>query len=166
MNYQLVMFALLLGFSLARAGEIIILQPQGKESRSERNAARTSETARRNLGKSGADAVVIEDGVLDAGSGAQRASREARDYLRSNDTSAPGDERTTIILRNAPPGDAEKSRQKAAAYVQPGNTATRNQPNCGDVTLSVGTIGDRATPDRKVTITEKGNTSVNLNCRK
>ncbi len=162
MKPYLVALALLLGISFARAGEIVIIQPAGKESRSERNAERSAETARQYQGKRKEMPILIEDGAQDVGSGAQRASREAQDYLRG----APAEEeKTTIILRNAPPGEAEKARQKAAAYVQPGATANRNR-NCSEVSLSVGTIGDKPVSDRNVTVNEKGNTSVNVNCRK
>lgn len=162
MKPYLVALALLLGISFARAGEIVIIQPAGKESRNERNAERSAEMARQYQGTHKNTPILIEDGTQEFGSGAQRSSREAQDYLRG----APAEEEnTTIILRNAPPGEAEKLRQKAATYVQPGATANRNR-NCSEVSLSLGTIGDKPASDRNATVNERGNTSVNVNCRK
>lgn len=162
MKYLLTAFAILLWVSAAQAGEIIIIQPTGQESRSERNAARSAEKARVNQGQA-TGPLLIEDGTLDTGSGAQRANREAQDYLRSNTEQAPrGDEGTTVILRSAPLSDAEKSRQKAASYLQPGNTPAKKSV-CRDDALLLGTIGDKSANER--TVNEKGNSSVNVNCK-
>lgn len=163
MKPYLVALTFLLGFSFVRAGEIVIIQPSGKENRNERNADRSAEMARQ-YQKRSEQPILIEDGTRDAGSGAQRASREAQDYLR-NAPAAAGEEQTVIILRSAPPPEAEKSRQKAASYIQPNNTVNKNR-NCSDVSLSVGTIGDKPVSDRNVTVNDRGNTTVNVNCRK
>lgn len=149
--------------AMAQAGEIVIVQPAGQDSRSEKAAARASEQARQRAGKA-AGPIVIEDGALDAGSKAQRVSKDAQEYLRSPSPGA-SDDRTTIILRSAPPSDAEKARQKAASYVQPGNTSANSR--CGDVALTIGTIGDKTAAEQKnVTVNERGNSAVNVNCRK
>ena len=153
----------LAGAVMAQAGEIIIVQPPGQDSRSEKAAARASEQARQRAGKA-AGPLVIEDGALEAGSKAQRASQDAREYLRPQSPGA-SEERTTIILRSTPQSDAEKSRQKAASYVQPGSTSANSR--CGDVALTIGTIGDKTIVEqRNVTVNERGNSAVNVNCRK
>lgn len=163
MSHRTAVLATLLVFSFSQAGEIVIIQPAGNETRSERNAARTTERARQNSGKTAAP-IVIEDGNVSIGSGAIRASRDAQDYLDPAGAQAPG-ENTTIILRNAPLTDSEKARQKAASYVQPANSSA-NQRACGEVSLSVGTIGDKTVIEKNSTVNERGNSAVNVNCRK
>ena len=154
---------LLAGSALVQAGEIIIVQPAGKDSRSEKAAARSAEMAKQRSGRA-ASPIIIEDGSLDSGSKAQRSSQDAQEYLRSAPPASP-DDKTTIILRSAPQSDAEKARQKAASYVQPANSSANSR--CGDVALTVGTIGDKTVVEqRNVTVNERGNSAVNVNCRK
>ena len=165
MNFQSKFAAiLLLVCAFAQAGEIIIIQPAGKESRNEKEAARSAEMARQRSGKP-AGPIVVEDGLVDGGSKAQRSSREAQGYLRSSGAPPPEEEKTTIILRSVPLSDAEKSRQRAASYVQPTNSSATNRA-CGDVSLSIGTVGDKTVVDRNVTVNERGNSAVNVNCKK
>lgn len=163
MNQRFTAFATLLVFSLAQAGEIVIIQPAGNETRSEKNAARSAERARQNSGKQ-ASPIIVEEGSANLGSNAVRSSRDAQEYLNPAGPQAPG-ENTTIILRNTPLSDSEKARQKAASYVQPANSSATNRA-CGDVSLSIGTVGDKAVVDRNVTVNERGNSAVNVNCRK
>ena len=163
MSHRTAAFATLLVLSLAQAGEIVIIQPAGNETRSEKNAARTAERARQNAGKAAAP-IVVEDGSVSMGSNAVRSSRDAQDYLNPSGSQAPGDN-TTIILRSAPLTDSEKARQKAASYVQPANSSATNRA-CGEVALSVGTVGDKTVVERSTSVNERGNSAVNVNCRK
>ncbi len=164
MNYRIAAVATLLVFAFAQAGEIVIIQPAGKDTRNEKNLGRTTERARQNSGKPAAP-IVVEDGALDRGSNAERSSRDAQEYLRPANPQNQAGENTTIILRNAPLTDSEKARQKAASYVQPANSSATNR-SCGDVSLSIGTVGDKPVLDRNVTVNERGNSAVNVNCRK
>ena len=163
MNQRTTAFTILFVFSLAQAGEIVIIQPAGGETRSERNAARTAERARQNSGEA-ATPIVIEDVSVNLGSNAVRSSRDAQEYLNPIGSQGRGDN-TTIILRNAPLTDSEKARQRAASYVQPENLSATNRA-CGDVSLSVGTIGDKVVVERNISVNERGNSAVNTNCRK
>lgn len=147
--------------SLAQAGEIII-QSAGTQTRTEKEASRSATSARNRVDGKKAP-VIIEDGSVDSGSQAQRLGQDAQEYLRSGGASA-SDEKTTIILRNAPQSDADKSRQRAAAYV-PGNNAANNRA-CGDVSITVGAIGDKTVVDRNTSVNERGNSAVNVNCKK
>jgi hypothetical protein len=76
-NFHFATFATLLLFSLAQAGEIVIIQPASKDSRTEKEAARSSEKARQRSGKQ-AGPIIVEDGSLDGGSKAQRSSQDAQ----------------------------------------------------------------------------------------
>lgn len=164
MNLRMVMFAPLFLFSLAEAGEIVIVQPASSETRNERNLGRTMDKARQNSGKQAAP-LVVEDGVLDRGNNAERSSRDAQEYLRPAASQNTGHENTTIILRSAPLTDAEKSRQKAAAFTQPAGSSAVNRA-CGDVSLSVGMIGDEAVVQRNPNVNQRGNSVVDTSCRK
>lgn len=157
-------FAPLFLFSLAQAGEIVIVQPAGNETRNERNLGRTLDKARQNSGKQAAP-LIVEEGVLDRGSNAERSSRDAQEYLRPAASQHPGHENTTIILRNAPLTDAEKARQKAAVFAQPAGASAVNRA-CGDVSLSVGMIGDEAVIQRNASVNQRGNSVVDTSCRK
>ncbi|MEI7431978.1 MAG: hypothetical protein WCL27_16125 [Betaproteobacteria bacterium] len=163
MNHRIIAFAILLVFSVSHAGEIVIIQPAGNETRSEKNSARTAERARQNSGKQ-AGPIIVEDGSVNMGSNAVRSSRDAQDYLNPAGSQTPGDN-TTIIMRSAPLSDSEKARQKAASYVQPSSSSATNRA-CGDVSLSVGTVGDKMVVDRNITVNERGNSAVNVNCRR
>jgi hypothetical protein len=157
-------FATLSFCALSFAGEIVIIQPESKETRSEKDLGRTMDKARQHSGKKAAP-LVVEEGVLERGNNAERSSRDAQEYLRSTVPQNPGDENTTIILRSAPLTESEKARQKAAAFVQPPGSSATNRA-CGDVTLSVGTIGDKPVIDRNANVNGRGNSAVNVNCRR
>ncbi len=162
MIIRILAIAALLPFSFVRAGEIIIVQPAGNETRSEKTAASSADRARLNLSQQGAP-IIISDGEVERGSSAEQSTREAQEYLRT-----PGDqgaETTTIILRNAPLNDAERARQRAAAYVHPPGALPGGRP-CGDVSLSIGTIGDKTVVERSGGVNARGNSVVNANCRK
>jgi hypothetical protein len=162
-NPRTAALATFLVFSLAEAGEIVIIQPASNDTRAEKNAARTSERARHNSGKASGP-ITVEEGSANLGSNAVRASRDAQDYLNPSIAQGPG-ENTTIILRSAPLSDSEKARQKAAAYVQPANSSATHRA-CGDVSLTIGTVGDKTVIDRNITVNERGNSAVNVNCRR
>jgi hypothetical protein len=162
-NHRIAALATLLVISLAQAGEIVIIQPASNDTRAEKNAARTSERARQNAGKA-AGPIIVEDGSANLGSNAVRASRDAQEYLNPANAQGTG-ENTTIILRSAPLSDSEKARQKAASYVQPANSSATNRA-CGDVSLTIGTVGDKTVIDRNVSVNERGNSAVNVNCRR
>lgn len=160
-----VVFASLVLCALAQAGEIVILQPLSGETGNEKNLDRTVDRARQRAGKQAAP-LVVEDAVLDRGSNAERSSREAREYsLRQAPPQNSGEEGTTVILRSAPISDAEKARQKAVSFVPPGASSLPSRA-CGDVSLSIGTIGDKAVTERSANVNERGNSAVNVNCRK
>lgn len=161
MTFRTVAISAALLMSLAQAGEIII-QQGGTQTRAEKEASRSATSARNRVDGKKAP-VVIEDGAVDSGSQAQRLSQDAQEYLRSGSSPA-SDEKTTIILRSAPQSDADKSRQRAAAYV-PGNNAASNRA-CGDVSITVGAIGDKTVVDRNTSVNERGNSAVNVNCKK
>ncbi|WP_319242180.1 hypothetical protein [uncultured Propionivibrio sp.] len=161
MTLRTVAISAALLMSLAQAGEIII-QPGGTQTRTEKEASRSAASARSRVDGRKAP-VVIEDGSVDSGSQAQRLSQDAQEYMRSGGAPA-SDEKTTIILRNAPQSDADKSRQRAAAYV-PGSNAA-NSRACGDVSITVGAIGDKTVVDRNISVNERGNSAVNVNCKK
>lgn len=163
MIHRTAALATLLVFSLAEAGEIVIIQPASNDTRAEKNAARTSERARHNSGKASGP-IVVEEGSANLGSNAARTSRDAQDYLNPANAQGPG-ENTTIILRSAPLSDSEKARQKAAAYVQPANSSATHR-TCGDVSLTIGTVGDKTVIDRNGSVNERGNSAVNVNCRR
>lgn len=153
--------AALFPLSLVWAGEIVIIQPAGNETRSEKAATRSADQARRyTSGQS--EPIVVEDGEVQRGSASERSSRDAQDYLRS-----PGDQtgETTIILRSAPLNDAEKARQRAASYVQSPGALPGGRP-CGDVSLTIGTVGDKTVVERNGSVNARGNSVVNANCRK
>lgn len=164
MNNRTAAFTTLLLFSSAYAGEIVIIQPAGQESRSEKESSRMADKARQRSSQQ-TGPIIIEDGETNRGSDAERASREAQEYQRTpGGQSQPGDT-TTIILRSVPLSDAEKARQKAASYVQPAGSSASNRP-CGDVSLTIGTVGDKTVIERKANVNERGNSAVNVNCRK
>ena len=172
MKVRIVLFAALLGCLHAYAGEIVIIQPAEKATRNEREptrtereVGRTSDKARQYAtGKGGSTPVVIEEGAparaLDKN---EQSIRDAQDYLRSG-SGASGRDDTTIILRSAPPSETEKLRQKARSYVAPAN-APRTGRNCGDVSISVGTIGEGPGAERSANVVEKGNSAVSVNCK-
>lgn len=162
MELRIAAIATLSFCALTQAGEIVIIQPANNETRNEKNLGRSMDKARQQSGKQAAP-LVVEDGILDRGNNAERSSRDAQDYLRQPTQQRPDDENTTIILRNAPLSDAERARLKATAYAQPAGSSTTNRA-CGDVSLSVGTIGDKTVIERNVN--ERGNSAVNVNCRK
>lgn len=164
MILRMAMLAPLFLSTLAQAGEIVIVQPAGNETRNERNLGRTMDRARQNSGKQAAP-LVVEDGVLDRGTNAERSSRDAQEYLRPAASQNSGHENTTIILRNVPLTDAEKARQKAAAFSQPAGAPAANRA-CGDVSLSVGMIGDEAVIQRNANVNQRGNSVVDTSCRK
>lgn len=164
--------AALLGSLPALSGEIVFTQPGQPQqtqppakprepSRSERELDRTLDKARQRAGKSGG---VQEGGVsqrpLDK---AEQAIQEAQDYLRPGGDAA-GTETTTVILRNAPPSDAEKARLKARGYVTPA-TAGKPGHNCGEAATAVGMIGEGPGAERSANVFEKGNASVNTQCK-
>lgn len=159
----LAVFASFFVCACALSGEIII-QPAGQGTRNEKALDRTMDKARQHAGKQAAP-VVIENGMVDRGNNAERSSRDAQDYLRPAVSQPQTDENLTIILRNAPPSESEKSRQKAAAYLQPSGSSSTSR--CGEVALTVGTIGDQTVVDRnvKTSVTERGNSAINVNCR-
>ena len=165
MKKGIAVFAALFVCLLAQAGEIVILQSESQETRNEKNLDRTMDKARQNAGKQAAP-LVIEDGVLDRGGNAERSSRDAQEYLRSADSpKGSGDEKTTIIFRSVPLTESEKSRQKAAAFVPPSGSSVSNRA-CGDASLTIGTVGDKTVIERTTNVNERGNSSVNVNCRK
>lgn len=157
-------FVTLFAGALAQAGEIVIIQPANKETRSERDLGKSMDKARQHAGKQAAP-LFVEDGVLDRGNNADRSSRDAQEYLRPTNTQHSGDENTNIILRSVPLSESEKARQKAAIFVQPAASSATNRA-CGDVSISVGTIGDKTVVGRNVDVNERGNSAVNVNCRK
>lgn len=162
MKVRIATFATLYACALGQAGEIVIIQPASNETRNEKSLGRTMDKARREGGKPAAP-LVVEDGMVDRGNNAERSSRDAQDYLRQPVHPSPVDENTTIILRNAPLTEADKLRKKAAAYAQPNGLSATNRA-CGEVSLSVGTIGDKTVIERNVN--ERGNSVVDVNCRK
>lgn len=164
MILRMAMFAPLFVSTLVQAGEIVIVQPAGNETRNERNLGRTMDKARQNSGKQAAP-LIVEDGVLDRGNNAERSSREAQEYLRPAASPNSGRENTTIILRNVPLTDAEKARQKAAVFTQPAGAPAVNRA-CGDVSLSVGMIGDDTVIQRNANVNQRGNSVVDTSCRK
>lgn len=172
MKVRIVSFAALFGCLCAYAGEIIIIQPAEKSSRTEREPSRTEREVERTsdkarkyaTGKEGSAPVVIEEGAparpLDRN---EQSIRDAQDYLRSG-SGASGTEGTTIILRGAPPSETEKLRQKARSYIAPAN-APRTGRNCGEASTSVGMIGEGAGAEHGANVVEKGNSAVNVNCK-
>ena len=164
MKLRMTVFAPLFISVFAQAGEIVIIQPASNETQSEKNIDRTMDKARQRSGKQ-AGPLVIEDGVLDRGSNAERSGRDAQEYLRPSPLQNQSEEGTTIILRNAPLTDSEKARQKAAGFVHPSGSSATNRA-CGDVSLSIGMVGDKAVVERNTNVNERGNSAVNVNCRK
>ncbi|MDP2809904.1 MAG: hypothetical protein Q8O34_07110 [Rhodocyclaceae bacterium] len=145
-----------------QAGEIIIIEPAPQGSRSEQGAERAKEKARQRAGKAkSGETVIITDGP--AGDRtveqAEQLRREAQEYLRPPASGAVADDTTTIILRAAPPGDAEKARQKARSYVTPEQARTKE---CPSVVIRVGTIGEGQGAERGANVVEKGSSVVNM----
>lgn len=144
-----------------QAGEIIILEPAPQGSRSEQGAERAREKARQRAGKAkSGETVIITDGPVENRTADQagQLGREAQEYLRPP-LEAAADGPTTIILRAAPPGDAEKARMKARAYVVPASAKTKE---CASVTNQVGMIGEGPGAERSANVVEKGSSTVNL----
>lgn len=153
------------------AGEIIIIQQAAPEgSRTDQEASRARNEARRQAGKAainpGGGNIIIGDdaGAIDAPSRAEQSSQNARDYLRTPaNTDATTGDGTVIILRAAPTSDAEKSRQRARSYVAPSNQAPRAR-ECSNATSQVGTIGDGPNAERG-NVVERGTSSVSSYCK-
>lgn len=150
------------------AGEIIIVEPAPPQgSRSERNAEWSRDEARQQAGKIGpaTNIIITEQPANGRGpSQAEQASREAQDYVRG---APPGGdlagEGTTVILRAAPIGDAERSRLKARSYVVP---AAVRAKECSTVKSEVGTIGEGPGASHGSSVLEKGTSSVSVQtCR-
>ncbi|CAG0954259.1 hypothetical protein RHDC4_00287 [Rhodocyclaceae bacterium] len=172
MKGRLLVVAALLGSLPALGGEIVFTQPgqqqqapaqqQREPSRSERELDRAIDKARQKAGKS-------SSGTAEGGASqrppnkAEQASQEAQDYLRPGGEAA-GTETTTVILRNAPPSDAEKARLKARGYIAPAN-AGKPGYNCGEAATAVGMIGEGPGAERSANVFEKGNASVNTQCK-
>lgn len=173
MKVRIAMFAALLGCFHAHAGEIIIVQPAERNprtvrepTRSEHELGRSMDQARQYGGKSSSTAVIVEDGTptrpLDK---TEQSIRDAQNYLQGSEApGAAGTEGTTIILRAAPPSEAERLRQKARSYAAPA-TAARSGRNCGEVSTQVGMIGEGPGAERSANVSEKGNSAVNVNCK-
>lgn len=173
MKVRIAMFAAFLGCLAAYAGEIVIIQPAEKDTRStreptrsERELGRTMDKARQYGGTGSAAPIVIDEASgsrpLDK---AEQSIRDAQDYLRSGSGSAgmSGMGGTTVILRAVPPSETEKLRQKARSYVAPENAG--RTVTCGEVSNTVGTIGGLAGNERTSSVSEKGNSAVNVNCK-
>ncbi|WIM04921.1 MAG: hypothetical protein OHM77_09440 [Candidatus Nitricoxidivorans perseverans] len=144
------------------AGEIIIIEPAPQGSRSERESERAKEKARQRAGKArSGETVIITDGPAEnrTTEQAEQLGREAQEYLRPPSSDATADGTATIILRAAPPGDAEKARMKARAYVAPALAKTKE---CASVTNQVGMIGEGPGAERSANVVEKGSSTVNL----
>ena len=175
MKVRIALFAALLGCLAAVAGEIVIIQPAEKDpraiheqSRSERELGRTMDKARSHAGTGSQTPIVIDDNtgtrLLDR---SEQSIRDAQDYLRpGSGVSGSGANSTTVILRSAPPGETEKLRSKARSYIASDNPA-RPGKNCSEVVNTVGTIGEGSSSDRNivVNVSEKGNSSVNVDCK-
>ena len=173
MKVRTVMLVALIGCLSAVAGEIVILQPMenaGNEKeppRGERDLGRTMDKARQYSGRSSATTVIIDEaGPARSIDKTEKSIRDAQDYLRPGRDAATSTsaDSTTIILRAAPQGEAERQRQKARSYVAPANTAHAGR-DCGQAVTSVGMIGEGTGAERSVNVVEKGNSAVNVNCK-
>lgn len=145
-----------------RAGEIIILDQAPQGSRSEQGAERGREKARQRAGKSkSGETVIVVDAPAESRTAEQagQLGREAREYLNPSAADPAAEGGTTVILRAAPPGDAEKARMKARAYVAPASAKTKE---CASVTNQVGMIGEGPGAERSANVVEKGSSTVNL----
>lgn len=173
MKGRLLIAAALLGSLPAFGGEIVFTQPgqpqqaqpaarpQREASRSERELDRALDKARQKAGKSSG---VQEGGVAQHPSNkAEQAVQEAQDYLRPGGD-AGGPETAPVILRNAPASDAEKARLKARGYIAPA-AAGKSGHNCGEAATAVGMIGEGPGAERSANVFEKGNASVNTQCK-
>jgi hypothetical protein len=164
--------AAVLGSLPAFGGEIVFTQPGQPQqapqsakprepSRSERELDRTLDKARQRAGTSSG---IVEGGVPSRPlNKAEQAVQEAQDYLRPGGDGA-GTETTTVILKNAPPSDAEKARLKARGYIAPA-TAGKAGHNCSEAATAVGMIGEGPGAERSTNVFEKGNSSVNTQCK-
>jgi hypothetical protein len=162
--------AALLGCLCAQAGEIVIVAPaetsrgEREPTRSERELGRTIDKARQYGGKGGPPPLVIEEGAPPgAFDKTEQSIRDAQHYLRSGGEAPATEGTTTIILRSAPLGDAEKLRQKARAQVAPPHPS-RNAAPCASGMNTVGVIGEGASAERS-NVVEKGNSAVNTQCK-
>jgi len=165
--------ATLLGCFAAFAGEIVIVQPAEKDSRSvreqtrsERELDRTMDKARRYGGGAASTPVFIDEtGDSRLRDHTDQSIRDAQDYLRpgSGEDGMSGTGGTTIILRAAPPSETEKLRQKARSYLAP-ESAARGGKNC-EVANTVGTIGEGVGTEHSSNVIEKGNSAVIVNCK-
>lgn len=169
MNIRILALAMSAGCLSAQAGEIVIVQPTAappaaRETRTEKELGRTMDRARQNAGKSSGTTVVVEeDGKERALDRTEKSMREARDYLRPGGDAQSADG-ATVILRAAPPSEAERMRQKARSYVTPSGGA-RMGKNCAEATTQVGMIGEGAGAERSGNVVEKGNYSVTTGCK-
>jgi len=152
---------------LARAGEIIILQPTPPPA-----ATEARQEARRAAGKPVAETpIILVDPALEGGGTrpalrrqAEHSAREAREYLEPP-PALPHEEGTTVILRAVPPTDAERARLRARAEVTPAArpAGTAQGKNC-TATSDVGLIGEG--PDaRRGNVSQQGISSVSTSCR-
>lgn len=173
MKARIVSLAALVGCLSVYAGEIIFVQPTTEKdarstrepSRTERELERTQSKARAYSGATGGTPVVIDENSLARPlDRTEQSIRDAQDYLRPGTGAAStGSGGTTVILRAAPQSETEKLRQKARGYIAPESAARVGK--CGEVTNSVGTIGDGANAERSVNVIEKGNSAVVVNCK-
>lgn len=169
MKDRIVCWAFLIGCFSAHAGEIVFTQPgpaapAPRETRSEKELGRTLEQARQYAGKSSGGTVIVDEKgkerLLDR---TEQSMREARDYQRQG-ADAQGVENTTVILRAAPPSEAERMRQKARSYANP-QAASKSGKNCSEASTQVGMIGEGAGAERSANVVEKGNYSVTPGCK-
>lgn len=164
--------AALLGSLPALGGEIVFTQPgqsqqgtakpRSEPSRSEREVDRTLEKARQKVGRG--SGIPVEEAAPRPLDKAEQAIREAQDYLRPGGEAPTGMEGTTVILKNAQPSDAERARLKARGYIAPA-AAGKGTHNCGEAATAVGMIGEGPGAERSANVFEKGNSSVNTQCK-
>lgn len=171
MKVRLAVSAALLGCLAAYAGEIVIIQPAEKDTRSvreptrsERELARTMGKARQQAGTGGTTVIVGEEASRRSLDNAEQSIHDAQDYLRpgggTGNHSAPGD--AAVILRATPQSDTERLRQKARSYIA--DNPARSGKTC-EVVNTVGTIGEGSGAERSTNVIEKGNSAVIVNCR-
>lgn len=173
MRARILAVATLLGCLAAYAGEIVIIQSTGKDprsvrepTRSERELGRTMDKARQYGGTGGAVPVIIDEtGEVRSLDKTEQSIRDAQDYVRPGGGAdgMAGMGGTTIILRAAPPSETEKLRQKARSYAAP--DAARSGKTCAGAANTVGTIGEGVGTEQSSNVSEKGNSTVNPNCK-
>lgn len=174
MRARILAVATLLGCLAAYAGEIVIIQQSAEKdarsvrepTRSERELGRTMDKARHYGGTGGAAPVIInETGEARPLDKTEQSIRDAQDYIRPGGGAEgmAGMGGTTIILRAVPPSETDKLRQKARSYATP--DAARSSKTCAGAANTVGTIGEGVGTEQSSNVSEKGNSTVNPNCK-